>query len=147
VHRASESAKVSASGDTQVDYLSGLARNERLTAQIATEIEAARIEAEASGKPARRFRDFTWSTLDSWSRMRRVVGNAELTAGEANPRFVAASLKPAHTEARHLYETIHCARREMENWIKERQVDLFARSMPSPATCGGFFSPPMPSRL
>ena len=45
--------------DNRVDYLFGLARNERLTAEITTEIEAARIEAEASGKPARRFSDFT----------------------------------------------------------------------------------------
>jgi hypothetical protein len=41
--------------DNRVDYLFGLARNERLTAEIAAEIEAARVEAEASGKPARRF--------------------------------------------------------------------------------------------
>src|ERR1700756_1147649 len=72
--------------DNRVDYLFGLAGNERLTTEIATEIEAARLEAEASGKPARRFRDFTWSTLDSWSRMRRVVGKAEWTGGGGNPR-------------------------------------------------------------
>ena len=112
--------------DNRVDYLFGLAGNERLTTEIATEIEAARIEAEASGKPARRFRDFTWSTLDSWSRMRRVVGKAEWTGGAANPRFVVTSLKPAQAEARHLYETIYCARGEMENRIKECQLDLFA---------------------
>jgi hypothetical protein len=112
--------------DNQVDYLFGLARNERLTAEIMAEIEAARVEAEASGKPARRFRDFTWSTLDSWSRMRRVVGKAEWTGGAANPRFVVTSLKPAQAEARHLYETIYCARGEMENRIKECQLDLFA---------------------
>jgi len=110
----------------RVDYLFGLARNERLTGEIAAEVEAARIEAEASGKPARRFRDFTWSTLDSWSRMRRVVGKAEWTGGAANPRFVVTSLKPAQAEARHLYETIYCARGEMENRIKECQLDLFA---------------------
>jgi hypothetical protein len=110
----------------RVDYLFGLARNERLTAKISTEIEAARVEAEASGKPARCFRDFTWSTLDSWSRPRRVVGKAEWTGGAANPRFVVTSLKPAQAEARHLYETIYCARGEMENRIKECQLDLFA---------------------
>jgi Transposase DDE domain group 1 len=112
--------------DNRVDYLFGLARNERLTAEIAAEIAAARVEAEASGKPARRFRDFTWSTLDSWSRTRRVVGKAEWTGGAANPRFVVTSLKPTQAEARHLYETIYCARGEMENRIKECQLDLFA---------------------
>ena len=85
--------------DNRVDYLFGLARNERLTAEIAAEIEAARVEAEASGKPARRFRDFTWSTLDSWSRRRRIVGKAEWTGGAANPRFIVTSLKPAQAEA------------------------------------------------
>jgi hypothetical protein len=33
-----------------------------------------------------------------------VVGKAEWTGGEANPRFVVTSLKPAEVEARHLYE-------------------------------------------
>ena len=110
----------------RVDFLFGLARNGRLAAEIATELAEARAEAEASGKPARRFRDFTWSTLDSWSRVRRVVGKAEWTGGEANPRFVVTSLKPAEAEARHLYEAIYCARGEMENRIKECQLDLFA---------------------
>jgi hypothetical protein len=86
----------------------------------------ARTEAEATGKPARRFRDFMWSTLDSWSRPRRVVGKAEWTQGEADPRFVVTSLKPAEAAARHLHEDIYCARGDMENRIKECQLDLFA---------------------
>ena len=110
----------------RVDFLFGLARNARLVEEIAAEMTAARAEAEATGKPARRFRDFTWSTLDSWSRTRRVVGKAEWTQGEANPRFVVTSLAPAEADARHLYEAIYCARGEMENRIKECQLDLFA---------------------
>ena len=46
--------------------------------------------------------------------------------GEANPRFVVTSLKAAEVEARHLYEAIYCPRGEMENRIKECQLDLFA---------------------
>jgi hypothetical protein len=65
-------------------------------------------------------------TLDSWSRSRRVVGKAEWTQGDANPRYVVTSLSRAEAEARHLYETIYCARGEMENRIKECQADLFA---------------------
>jgi DDE family transposase len=110
----------------RVEYLFGLARNERLVSEIEAEMTAARAEAEASGKPARRFRDFAWSTRDSWSRSRRVIGKAEWTGGEANPRFVVTSLKPAEAEARYLYEVIYCARGEMENRIKECQLDLFA---------------------
>ena len=67
-----------------------------------------------------------WSTLDSWSRQRRVVGKAEWTGGEANPRFIVTSLSRTEHEARHLYEKVYCARGEMENRIKECQLDLFA---------------------
>jgi hypothetical protein len=110
----------------RVDYLFGLARNARLSAVLATGMEEARAEAERTGQPARRFRDFLWRTRDSWSRERRVIGKAEWTSGEANPRFVVTSLAPAEAAARHLYEAIYCARGEMENRIKECQLDLFA---------------------
>jgi hypothetical protein len=109
-----------------VDYLFGLARNDRLTAEIKPELAAAETESHRTGKPARRFKDFTWSTLKSWSRSRRVVAKAEWTQGEANPRFVVTSLGRAQAEARYLYEKIYCARGEMENRIKECQLDLFA---------------------
>jgi len=110
----------------RVDYVFGLARNARLAGEIETEMTAARTAAEKTAKPARRFRDFRWSTLKSWSRARRVIGKAEWTRGEANPRFIVTSLTPAEIDARRLYETIYCARGEMENRIKECQLDLFA---------------------
>jgi hypothetical protein len=55
------------------------------------------------------------------------AGDLDLAAleGRANPRFVVTSL-PAEHEARALYETLYCARGEMENRIKECQLDLFA---------------------
>ncbi|MBV8264211.1 MAG: IS1380 family transposase [Candidatus Eremiobacteraeota bacterium] len=111
----------------RVDYLFGLARNQRLVAQIAAELTAAEAEAKRTGKPAaRRFKDFRWSTLESWSCKRRVVAKAEWTQGGANPRFVVTSLTRNEVAAQHLYETIYCARGEMENRIKECQLDLFA---------------------
>lgn len=110
----------------RVDFLFGLARNTRLVEEIAIDLAWAEDGATRTGRPARRFRDFRWSTLDSWSRRRRVIGKAEWTRGEANPRFVVTSLKPAEADARSLYERIYCARGEMENRIKECQLDLFA---------------------
>jgi Transposase DDE domain group 1 len=110
----------------RVDYLFGLARNERLVAAIATELRQAQQLSQATARPARRFKDLMWSTLDSWSRQRRVVGKAEWTGGEANPRFIVTSLSRTEHEARHLYEKVYCARGEMENRIKECQLDLFA---------------------
>jgi len=109
-----------------VDFLFGLARNTRLVGEIAAELAQARAEAEHTGQPARRFKDFAWRTRDSWSRERRVVAKAEWTQGEANPRFVVTSLSRQEHQARHLYEKVYCARGEMENRIKECQLDLFA---------------------
>ena len=85
---------------------------------------------KSSGRPARRFADFRWTTRESWSRRRRVVAKAEWMPGRgakgANPRFVVTSLKAARADARTLYEQMYCARGEMENRIKECQLDLFA---------------------
>jgi hypothetical protein len=110
----------------RVDYVFGLARNQRLVGEIEAELAQASAAAQESGKPARRFKELLWSTLDSWSRRRRVIAKAEWTQGEANPRFIVTSLKPAEAAARHLYEEIYCARGDMENRIKEAQGDLFA---------------------
>lgn len=110
----------------QVDFVFGLARNKRLVTQIETELGQAAAESRRTGKPARRFKDFQWSTLDSWSRRRRVIAKAEVTGGDTNPRFIVTSLSRAETETRHLYEKVYCARGEMENRIKECQADLFA---------------------
>jgi len=110
----------------RVDYLLGLARNPRLVGEIEAELAQAEAEARQTGKPARRFKDFSYSTLDSWSRRRRVVGKAEWTNGEANPRFLVTTLKAIDSPARELYEDIYCARGDMENRIKESQADLFA---------------------
>jgi hypothetical protein len=110
----------------KVDYLFGLARNARLVAEITEQLADATAESKKTGKPARRFKDFMWATLDSWSCRRRVVAKAEYTPGKENPRFVVTSLKAAEAGARHLYEKIYCARGEMENRIKECQADLFA---------------------
>ena len=110
----------------RIDFVFGLARNARLVDEIYVELAQAEEEATRTGKPGRRFRDFRYATLDSWSRRRRVIGKAEWTRGEANPRFIVTSLKKAETNGRFLYEKLYCARGDMENRIKECQGDLFA---------------------
>jgi DDE family transposase len=112
--------------ENRVDYVFGLARNARLTKAIAPELRAAKRKARRTGKPARRFKDFRYATRASWSRERRVIGKAEWIKGKANPRFVVTSLGRTVVKARPLYERVYCARGEMENRIKESQLDLFA---------------------
>ena len=109
-----------------VDYLFGLARNRRLLDEITAELAQAEGEHQQTGKPARRFKNFTYSTLDSWSRSRRVIGKAEHLDKGANPRFIVSSLNATEVDGNTLYERVYCARGEMENRIKECQLDLFA---------------------
>jgi hypothetical protein len=113
-------------GEThRVDYVLGLAKNERLKAEIAPELEQAAAEYAASGQAARVFKEFTYQTRESWSRARRVIAKAEHLEKGGNPRFVVTSLSPEVWEARALYEELYCARGEMENRIKE-QLMLFS---------------------
>src|SRR2546430_12625932 len=109
-----------------VDFLFGLAKNDRLIAMIKTELDRAAAKSRRTGKPERCFNDFRWTTRDSWSRRRRVIAKAEWTQGEANPRFVVTSLMRAECKARYLYAKVYCARGDMENRIKECQLDLYA---------------------
>jgi hypothetical protein len=109
-----------------VDFLFGLAKNRRLVAEIEAELAQAAEQSRQSEKRARRFKDFIRQTHKSWSRERRVVAKAEWIGGKANPRFVVTSLAREEHEARHLYEKLYCARGEMENRIKECQLDLYA---------------------
>ena len=114
-----------------IDYVFGLARNARLQRAIGAELHAAALESAQSGQPARRFKELSYATRRSWSRARRVVGKAEHTAGKSNPRFIVTSLPIRAWAARELYERLYCARGEMENRIKEAQLDLFADRLSS----------------
>jgi hypothetical protein len=109
-----------------VDFLFGLAKNDRLIAEIKTELDRAAAKSRRTGKPERRFKNFMWMTRRTWSRRRRIVAKAEWTQGEANPRFVVTSLARGECKAKHLYEKVYCARGDMENRIKECQLDLYA---------------------
>jgi len=93
-----------------VDFVFGLARNPRLEKEIEWHMAQAEAESRRTGQPARRFNDFHYATLESWSHRRRVIGKAESTQGEANPRFIVTSLERAEIDGRYLYEKVYCAR-------------------------------------
>src|SRR5215475_13549005 len=110
----------------KMDYVFGLAKNERLYKEIEAELLQAQKLQQSSAQAARVFKDFRYRTRKSWSRERRVVGKAEYLAKGANPRFVVTSISSEEKEARTLYEDFYCARGDMENRIKEQQLGLFA---------------------
>ena len=112
--------------ENQVDYLFGLARNPRLQEAIRPELTQAKALSDQRQQPVRLFKDFRYRTRKSWSRQRRVVAKAEVLPRGPNPRFVVTSLSAHNHPAQPLYEQTYCARGEMENRIKEQQLDLFA---------------------
>ena len=112
--------------DNGVDYLFGLSRNARLTERIGRQLRKSRSRCVSTGAASRRFCDFRYRTRTSWSRTRRVVAKGLPGPRGLNARFVVTSLGCKRAGARVLYEKLYCARGEMENRIKEQQLDLFA---------------------
>jgi hypothetical protein len=74
------------------EYLLGLAKNERLQAQIAQEMGEAKAQYQQTGRATRLFKEFVYQTRKSWRRARRVVAKAEHLEKGENPRFVVTSL-------------------------------------------------------
>ena len=118
-----------------VYYILGLGRNTRLLGGIERQMEQAQLRYEITGESARVFTEFSYRTRKTWSCDRRVIAKAEHMGQGANPRFVVTSLpyfdvdwkdEVTVLDAKHLYEEVYCARGDMENRIKEQQLDLFA---------------------
>ena len=118
-----------------VDYVLGLARNQRLGRIIGKPMHEAHLLHRFTGKAARVFTEFEYRTQKSWSRARRVVAKAEYLDKGQNPRFVVTSLGAEEWTAKDLYEKFYCARGEMENRIKE-QMCLFADRLSTDAMAG-----------
>lgn len=112
-----------------VDFVFGLARNQKLRRIIGEQLHEATQQWQETGKPARVFSEFEYQTKKTknggWDRARRVAAKAEHIDGKENPRFVVTSLTSDQWPAKTLYEELYCARGDMENRIKE-QFSLFA---------------------
>jgi Transposase DDE domain group 1 len=105
-----------------IGYVLGLAKNKVLERAARDEIERAERQYRRTGDPQRVFGSFSYAA-GSWDRRRRVIVKAEHTARGPNPRFVVVNVPGDPQE---LYEDVYCQRGEMENRIKEQQLDLFA---------------------
>ena len=113
-----------------VDFVFGMARNQRLRRIIGQQMQEATQLWNQTGQPARVFTEFEYRTKKTrkgggWDRERRVAAKAEHIDGKENPRFVVTSLRSKQGTPQALYEELYCARGEMENRIKE-QFSLFA---------------------
>jgi Transposase DDE domain group 1 len=109
-----------------IHYIFGLARNARLERAIGAELQEALRQSVITGHSTRIFKELTYRTRKTWSSERRVVAKAEATPKGQNPRFIVTSLPVEEIDGKTLYEDVYCARGEMENRIKECQLDMFA---------------------
>jgi len=110
-----------------VGYIVGLAKNKRLNAQAEMGMAWAKAGYEHTGEKQRFCADLRHGAK-SWGKRRRVSARLEHGApkgnkGGANPRYVVTNLEGA---GQALYDELYCQRGEMENRIKEQQLDLFA---------------------
>jgi hypothetical protein len=105
-----------------VDYLVGIARNDRLAAQAEGFIDKAEQHFQQTGRKQRRFHEMYYAA-GTWDKRRRIIVKAEHTAQGSNPRYLVTNLK---AQPKYLYDQVYCARGEAENRIKEQQLDLFA---------------------
>ncbi|MDP6269999.1 MAG: IS1380 family transposase [Alphaproteobacteria bacterium] len=105
-----------------VGYIVGLAKNARLNDLAAPWMAAAANDFEAGGVKQRRFGEFTYAAT-TWMIERRVIARIEHGRKGANPRYIVTNLEG---EAQELYDKLYCQRGNMENRIKEQQLDLFA---------------------
>jgi hypothetical protein len=122
-------------GQKNVCYLLGLAKNSVLVERVERGLFWAAARRCLTGlASAREFSEFSYQTLRSWSRSRRVIAKAEVTAQGANPRFVVTNLPRKGADGQALsapviYEEVYCARGNMENVLKQQTLDLRADRM------------------
>ena len=105
-----------------VGYIVGLARNKRLEKMCSRTRAKAKRSHDRNGRKVRRFIDIGYAA-GTWRRKRHVIVKAEYNSLGANTRFVVTNLPG---EAQELYDELYCGRGDMENRIKEQQLDLFA---------------------
>ena len=104
-----------------VRYIVGIARNSKLEEKIEGPMGLLESICKPTGLKDCLFREFQYQA-GSWKRSRHVIAKVEYI-GKRNPRFVVTNLKG---DAERLYRRRYCARGEMENRIKDQQLDLFA---------------------
>ncbi len=134
----------------KVDYVLAMATNSQLKLRASDIMEKAKADYESRLKPVTKlmetlfsqeeelseayklvpkstwYRSLCYKTQQSWSRYRRVVTKVCHDSKGAKMRHVVTSLPASSIPPSKLYTDKYCPRGEMENRIKEQQLDLFA---------------------
>ena len=105
-----------------VNYIVGLAKNAVLKRLAGPHLRQAKEQFELTEQKQRLFVGVEYAAA-TWDKKRRVIIKAEHNSQGTNPRFVVTSLPG---DPQQLYDDLYCRRGDMENRIKEQQLDLFA---------------------
>ncbi len=105
-----------------VDYIVGIPQNKRLNKMIQSDVNEAKEKYEKTQQKIRKFKNLQYAA-GSWNCERRIIVKIEHLEKGSNPRFIVTNLEGTASD---LYDDVYCARGEMENRIKEQQLDLFA---------------------
>lgn len=111
-----------------VDFILGLARNPRLERLVRRDMNKAMVRVRKSGDAYRTFKEFRYSTRDTWSRKRRVIAKIEALPLGGNPRFVVTPFSKSEIAAHSLYEQVYCVRGQKENEIEEQKLHFADRT-------------------
>jgi hypothetical protein len=108
--------------EKNVLYITGIAGNSRLKTFLSPLMELAKKNFEETGEKQKLFAEFLYAA-ETWKNKKKIIGKAEHTKDGSNPRFIVTNIDG---DPKDLYENLYCARGDMENRIKEKQLELFA---------------------
>ncbi len=108
--------------DNGVDYVFGLPGSKPLLKKVDEAADAVRTERAMLGKDVVRGYTQTRHKAKSWNRERRAVARIEATALGLDIRFVVTNLE--HGSPEWMYDSLYCARGQMENLIKLHKTQL-----------------------
>ncbi len=136
--------------EPRVDYILAMGTNNQLQLRASDIVEKAKADYESRLEPITKlmetffapdeelseakklvpsatwYRSLCYKTQTSWSRSRRVVTKVCHGSRGSQMRHVVTSLPASKISPSLLYTKKYCPRGEMENRIKEQQLDLFA---------------------
>ncbi len=134
----------------RVDYVLAMGTNNQLQLRASDILEKAKADYETRLEPITKirstffstdeelseakklvpeaiwYRSLCYKTQKSWSRSRRVVTKVCYGSKGSQMRHIVTSLPASKISPSKLYTDKYCPRGEMENRIKEQQLDLFA---------------------
>jgi Transposase DDE domain group 1 len=108
--------------DNGVDYVFGLSGSKPLSKKVDEEADVARTERAVLGKDVAGSYTQTRHRAGTWSRERRAVARIEATPLGLDIRFVVTSVE--HGSPEWIYDSLYCARGQMENLIKLHKTQL-----------------------